>query len=55
MGGAKKSGHLDYPLQSYGPKQVIKSKFIAPYFLKKLKTLFSKKNDFDQPFKNALF
>ena len=20
--GAKKSGHLDYPLQSYGPKQV---------------------------------
>ena len=23
--GAKKSGHLDYPLQSYGPKQVIKN------------------------------
>ena len=23
--GDKKSGHLDYPLQSYGPKQVIKN------------------------------
>ena len=22
MGGAKKSGHLDYPFKSYGPKQV---------------------------------
>ena len=25
MGGAKKSGHLDYPFKSYGPKQVIKN------------------------------
>ena len=23
--GAKKTGHMDYPLQSYGPKQVIKN------------------------------
>ena len=55
--GAKKSGHLDYPLQSYGPKfvnmhiwaylQIWGSKFMA--------TLFSKTIDFDQPFENALF
>ena len=33
--GAKKSGHLDYPLQSYGPKFVNMPKY-APYFLKQL-------------------
>ena len=49
--GPKKSGHLDYPFQSYGPKQVrlisTRPRFIA--------TLFSKTIDFDQPYKNALF
>ena len=31
--GAKKSGHLDYPLQSYGPKFVQKTQNL--HFLKK--------------------
>ena len=34
--GAKKSGHLDYPLQSYGPKQVRLISTQPPYFLKQL-------------------